>query len=440
MVIKQEGSMKISIQTYEKQILTVIILISVFTRAAAALMMGNSVQQLPGISDQLTYHTLANRLLDGFPFTFDRPWWPATQANEPTAHWSYLYTYFLSFLYLIFDRNVLMARLTQVILVGVFQPLFLYLFAKNFTNSLVALIAAFWISVYTYIVYYSAALMTESLFFCTLIAIFYFASQIKHEPDSIKHYIFLGIFSAATVLLRQVFLLFLPFLFLWMLWINRGKFFKRSFLSLGIAGIIIISAILPFSFYNLERFGKFSLLNTNAGFAFYLSNHPVYSTKFEGILSENTANYLQLLPKDVIELDEISLDQELLRRGIGFVFEDPQRYLLLSLSRIPVLFEFWPTSDSSFLSNITRLSSFSLALPFMLVGVFLVLKQLKMKLFIDSEYFLIILFGFVYSSIHILSWSLIRYRLPIDALFLIFSALTVNTLIKKHKFFNKGLI
>ncbi|MAT44664.1 MAG: hypothetical protein CL609_20205 [Anaerolineaceae bacterium] len=410
------------VSKHSKKILWIIIIISVILRVGVAVYMGSDVIQLPGISDQLTYHTLANRMLDGFPFSFDRPWWPATQANEPTAHWSYLYTYFLSFLYLIFNRDVLAARIFQVILAGILQPLFLYLLAKNFTNKSIALIAAAWVAVYAYVIYYTAALMTESLFLTFLIALFYFASEVKKQPTQWKNYIFLGLFSAMTVLLRQVFLLFLPFLFLWVLWANGRLMFRRTVLGLLISGLLILSGILPFTLYNYQRFQKFSLLNTNAGFAFYLANHPIYGTNFEGILSPETGNYLELLPKDIIDLDEVSLDQALLRRGFQFILDDPGRYVLLSLSRIPVLFEFWPSAESSLISNLTRLSSFALALPFMLVGIFFSLKELNRKTFFQSEVFLLLLFGLVYTGIHILSWSLIRYRLPIDILFLIFAA------------------
>ena len=38
------------------------------------------------------------------------------------------------------------------------------------------------------------------------------------------------------------------------------------------------------------------------------------------------------------------------------------------------------------------------------------------------------LFIFVYSGIHLLSWSLIRYRLPVDAVLVIFAGLAVADL------------
>jgi hypothetical protein len=35
---------------------------------------------------------------------------------------------------------------------------------------------------------------------------------------------------------------------------------------------------------------------------------------------------------------------------------------------------------------------------------------------------LLLLFAGVYTAIHLLSWALVRYRLPVDAVFIIFSS------------------
>ena len=50
------------------------------------------------------------------------------------------------------------------------------------------------------------------------------------------------------------------------------------------------------------------------------------------------STYADLIPVELRDLDEATLDQELLGRGIGIVRGDPGRYGLLSLSRIPAPF------------------------------------------------------------------------------------------------------
>jgi hypothetical protein len=232
-------------------------------------------------------------------------------------------------------------------------------------------------------------------------------------------------------------MLFLPLLFLWIWWSTK----RRSLPVLFFSGAVIIAAILPFTLFNYSRFDRFVLLNTNAGFAFFWGNHPVHGTKFIPILPGD--QYLTLIPEQYIQLDEAALDQALLREGIQFVREDPARYLVLSLSRIPAFFTFWPTSDSGLVSNLSRLTSIGLLLPFMIYGLLLSFRQ-RYKPFqnlISSPAMLLYLFVGFYTLIHILSWALIRYRLPVDAVLIVFASLGLLEIFqllraKLHVFFS----
>ncbi len=123
-----------------------------------------------------------------------------------------------------------------------------------------------------------------------------------------------------------------------------------------------------------------------------------------------------------------------MQRGIGFVLADPGRYLLLSLSRVADYFEFWPSPDSSLINNVGRVGSFGVLLPFMLVGGWLAFKFTGPRLaggwrkFSQSPLALISLFMLVYSLMHIFTWALPRYRLPVDAVALPLAAIAVAEL------------
>ena len=183
--------------------------------------------------------------------------------------------------------------------------------------------------------------------------------------------------------------------------------------------------ILPFTVYNYSRFDRFVLLNTNAGYAFFWGNHPIYGIHFEPILPPEMGTYQDLIPEELHHLDEATLDQELLVRGIQFVLEDIQRYVLLSLSRIPHYFMFWPSPKSSLISNFSRVFSFGIFWPFMLIGLIYApfSRYLNERLRLDAPLTLIYLFILIYATIHVLTWTLIRYRLPIDAVTIIFAAM-----------------
>lgn len=191
---------------------------------------------------------------------------------------------------------------------------------------------------------------------------------------------------------------------------------------------MLLLSILPFTVRNYVVYGDFMLLNSNAGYALYSAQHPMHGISFQ----EHTA---APLPPDLLntDLSEAQLDQELMRRGVGFVLADPGRYVLLSLSRIWDLIEFWPTADSTPLYNVGRVISIGMFFPFMLWGLGMALRQAgPLRTLADWARFsvtplaLVLLFIAVYAMLHILTWAMPRYRLPIDAVNLTFAALALD--------------
>ncbi len=410
-----------------KQVLWVILGVSVLLRLVAAWYLGNEVVILPGTNDQLSYHNLGLRLIAGHGFTFGEAWWPLTRPNEPTAHWSFLYSLYVAAAYQLFGPNPLVARLIQVVVVGVLQPYLAYLIGRRLFGEWVGVAAAGLTAVYFYFIYYGATLMTEPFYITVILASLYVTILLAEEKRGLRWGVLLGLLLGLTVLLRQLYMLFVPFQLLWLLWAGWKGHGRIPWAQTIAAGLVIVVMVLPFTYYNYTRFGRFVLLNTNAGYAFYLGNHPVYGTRFIPILDD----YRPLIPQDVPinELDEAALDQEFLQRGIGFVTADPGRYVLLSLSRIPVYFTFWPTADSGLLSNVARMGSFGLLLPFMAYGLFLALRRQWGWSLLAQPVFLLILFCLIYTAVHLLTWALIRYRLPVDAVLLIFAGLGVVDLV-----------
>ena len=412
--------------------LLMVILISVMLRVAVAFAMGDTVVDLPGIFDQISYHNLALRVAGGHGFSFGELWWPITPANAPTAHWSFLYTLYLTLVYLLFGPHPIVARILQAVIVGILHPYIAYRIGEKLFSKSIGLVAAAVTAAYVYFFYYGAALMTEPDYITAILFSLYFAIQLADSKDrkqDIKLGLALGISIGIALVLRQVFLLFLPFLFLW-IWIAR---FRQSqslpIVSTILSFVLIVLLILPITLYNYSRFDRFVLLNTNSGYAFFWGNNPIYGTKFIPILSTET--YREMIPEEVRHLDEAALDQELLKRGMQFVMADPKRYILLSLSRIPPYFMFWYSSDSSLLSNVSRIASFGIMLPFMLYGLVLGIKKSmaeKGNRFLNlliSPVGLLIIFTVVYSGVHILTWTLIRYRLPVDAVLIPFASLAL---------------
>ena len=279
--------------------------------------------------------------------------------------------------------------------------------------------------------------MTEAFFITAVMAVILISINLKDnitKPGIWKKAVLLGLTISIAVLLRQLFLLFLPFLFVWLfVAVLKINAWRRALGCLAIASSVLLAAILPVSYYNYIRFNRFVLLNTNAGYVLFWANHPIHGTHFRPA-SEMGKTYQKLVPAELRSLDEAALDQELLKFGVNFIVEQPGRFVLLSLSRIPAYFKFWPDSASGKISNLARVGSFGLFLPFILYGIvrpFLNLRRMAGNTFASfavSPIGLLYLFVFVYTMIHILTWTLVRYRLPVDAILVVFAGFALAEL------------
>ncbi len=407
-------------------ILAVVLALAILARVCVALYLGDAANNPPLLLDQVTYHTLATRLLSGHGYSFPTAWYPFTQSNTPTAHWSFLYPLYLAGIYLISGAHPLSARLVGAILGGILLPLAVYRWAKRLfpANPQVALVSAACAAVYLYFVLYSATLMTETYYICALLWSFDRALAMAEHPTA-RNGALLGFSLGLATLLRQSILPWAAVLCLWLLWTGKRSLRLRStFLSLGLALLVLGLCILPFTVRNSLVYGQFLLLNSNAGYAMYSAQHPMHGTTFSEFAAAP-------MPPDLLGLTEPEMDRALMRRGVGFVLADPVRYLKLCLSRIPDYFEFWPSADTTLLHNIGRVGSFGLFLPFMLYGLWLARRRsgpgatLSWASFSTTPLALALLFIVFYPLLHILTWASLRYRLPVDALALPFAALAL---------------
>jgi hypothetical protein len=423
-----------------------IILLATFFRVAAALYLGDRVVDLPGTFDQISYDMLAQRVLNGQGFTVSELWWPATPAGAPTAHWSYLYTLYLVFVYGVSGYHPLIARLIQAALAGILMPWLAYRIGRRHFGPRVGLVSAGLVATYIYFVYYAGALMTETFYIIGILWTLDLASQLgqgRPDPTTAEEtgtgdhprdrqskatgarWLSLGLALGTTVLLRQVFLLFIPFLFAWLLLRSLHLGFRAVIRRLGIlagATAILVLLIAPWTFRNFRAFDQFVLLNTNAGFAFFWGNHPIHGYNFIAILPADGPSYQELIPSELLVLNEAELDRVLLKKGLSFIQEDPGRYLILSLTRIKDYFKFWPSPESGLISNVSRVLSFGLLMPFMLYGLIHSLRHYS------AERLILYLFAVTYTGIHLLTWALIRYRLPVDAVLLVFAGAALVSL------------
>ena len=424
--------------------LVAILILSVLLRVGVALYLGDVVDAPPLLTDQRSYHALGARLVAGHGFSFDRGWYPFTPPDTPTAHWSFLYSLFVAAVYTLFGVHPLAVRLVQAVLGGILLPYMVYRLTRRVFEAqnvrpafaiprpdILALVAALLTAIYAYLVLYAATLMTETFCIVTLLWLLERALAFAQSPRASQGVV-LGVGLGIATLLRQSILPWVVVMFAWLLWVGyRQSNLRRAASSLLISVSILALILSPFTIRNYRVYGSFLLLNSNAGYAMYSAQHPMHGTSFQEFAAAP-------IPDELWGLNEAQMDQELMRRGIGFVLADPGRYLLLSLSRVQAYFEFWPSPDTTLLHNLGRAGSFGIFLPFMLYGIWLALRQARLDhtlaawvQFSVTPLALILLFMLFYSVLHIFTWAMPRYRLPVDVVALPFGALAAVDVIRR---------
>lgn len=426
-------------------LLIAILGLSVGLRVGVAFYLGNQIDAPPLLTDQRSYDALGVRLITGHGFSFDRNWYPFTPPDTPTAHWSFLYSLFIAAVYAVFGPYPLAARIVQAILGGIVLPYMLYRFTRRlyrvsslnplaqkldelgFSAEQLALGTAALGAIYFYFLLYAATLMTETFYITAMLWMLYNALELAEQP-SIKRGFLFGLSLGITTLLRQSILPWAAVLIVWLLVVSwRTQTSKRMLGSLSISIGLLALALAPFTIRNYLAYHEFLLLNSNAGYAMFSAQNPMHGTQFRAFEAAP-------VPPELDGLNEAQLDKELMQRGIGFVLADPVRYLQLSVSRVVTYFEFWPTPETSFINNVGRVGSIGLFLPFMLAGIGLALRQGGPRTaggwlaFLQSPVAMTVLFMIIYSALHIFTWAIPRYRLPVDAVALPYVALALSKL------------
>jgi len=426
-----------------------ILVASVLVRVGVAFYLGDVVDAPPLLTDQRSYHALGTRLLGGHGYSFEVPWYPFTPADTPTAHWSFLYPLFVAAVYAVFGVHPLAARVVQAVIGGLLLPWMVYRLASRLFGTRgqgdrgtrvdgeslrVPVLAAAVAAIYSYFVLYAATLMTETFYIVILLWSLDEGLRLGRRLRQRRHIplilpLRLGLSLGLAALLRQSILPWVPVFFLVLLWQGwRAGRFKETVRPLAAAGLILVACILPWTYRNYRVYGQFLLLNSNTGYAMYSAQHPMHGANFREFdpapLPEGLAG------------NEAQMDRELMRAGVQFVLDDPGRYLALSLSRARPFFEFWPTPDTTMLHNVGRTGSFGLFLPFMLYGLYLSVRRQPSAIASPNgpsgrrtlDLGLLYLFIAFYTLLHVLTWAMVRYRLPVDAVLLPFAALALRDL------------
>ncbi len=392
--------------------LAIVLAVALVARIAVALLLGNEVSGLSGAFDEITYNVLGHRYAAGYGLTFPENWYPWIEANAPQSYFSASQSLLLAGIYIVFGYYPIIARLIFALL-GVIIVWLIYILARRFFGDTVAFVSGLVAAVYNYLVFYSVTLVTETPFILFILISLLIAIKLR-DSDRLVYWFLLGLSLAATVLFRMAIIFFVPFLILWVLYARR-KFQWRALIPFA----MIVLAVMPFTIHNYKLWGRFMVLESQFGHVFWNGNHPDHHGNFHPYK-------VFPIPEEVLaSKNDAIITSELLKMGIQNVLNDPWNFVMLTLTRLREFFTFWPTSDSGFMANLLRVTSFGLMWPFAVGGLYLARKQWR-------DLLPIFLFMLLHTGVYAVSWTMVRYRVPLDAVLIPFAAVALVYLYNRY--------
>lgn len=366
--------------------------------------------------DAVEYHGVALSLLQGKGLVNDVEGL-GVAATPP------LYPFFLAACYFLFGESILTVRIVQA-LIGSLSCLLLYLVGREAFGKPAGLVAAWIGALYPFFVFLSGFLLTETLFIFLLLLLLLLLLKSAKQNGAGKAAA-AGIVGGLAILLRPS-LLFFPFL-LGPLWILVGRPRWRASKAFGAFLIFALLTVAPWTVRNYLRLGAFVPVTTHGGWSLYEANSP----RGTGGPAMEEVGW----PKEVSGMSEVERDRFLTRQALLFIRQHPLNFLKLAFVKLARFWNVVP-NFAEYRSPGYVLVSLVCFTPVLILGLWGIVITLKEKGgIVPSILALPILY---YTLLHMVFIGSIRYRIPIDALLILFASHRVTSWLEAREVATNG--
>ena len=195
----------------------------------------------------------------------------ASADSHPKFYMDPLYGFFLGGLFFLFDDNLIIPRVIQI-LTDSFAALLMYLIARRLWSSSAGLAAGAIYALYPVCWFYSLALL-KTTFTTDFAILFTYLLILFLESRKAGHWLALGLMTGVGVYLRGNLVLLLPVTFLLPVLV-RSDSWKQS-IQLSLFYVLGASIVLgSVGLLNKNMFGEFSILPNTGGTTLYGANNP----------------------------------------------------------------------------------------------------------------------------------------------------------------------
>jgi 4-amino-4-deoxy-L-arabinose transferase-like glycosyltransferase len=205
-------------------------------------------------SDMLGYHQLAITLLESHRFI-------NSSSNNPESLRTPLYPIFIAVIYFLFGHKPWVVMLFQITLDAFASIVLLFAFFQLFSRR-VALIAAAFYALDTFLILYSSTTLYSDSFFvfftCCCILVYEHHHLFDPQKRALLYCGLSSLFLGLATLVKPISQYILVFYLAYFIMVNR-KYLRTAFLYSAVALVVFGLILTPWLFRNYHNFGYFSL-------------------------------------------------------------------------------------------------------------------------------------------------------------------------------------
>ena len=342
--------------------------------------------------DSVRYDRIASELLLGKGF-----------SSASTAP---LYPVFLSWVYLVFGHSFLAVRIIHCV-IGTASIFMMYLIAQDVFPEKVGLIAGLFGTIYTFFIFFTGLILTETLFVFLFLCLIVFLRKMTIYGKW-TYAVYTGILAGLSILIKPVMAYFLGFSFIIILAMyndRRKSLFKNGLLILLMAAFVTA----PWAWDNYKRCGKFIFLTTGGGLTLYESNNP----RADGGPGVEKIIWTEEMGR----MDEMELDRHFKQQAVLFIKNNPRRFLELAIIKLRRFWSLTPNAGD-YQSRKYKLISIMSFGPVVLLAVWQIVATRRRWRELVFLYLPVAFF----SLLHTVILGSIRYRIAIMPYVIIFAA------------------
>jgi len=419
------------------KIILFLLLFFLFIRIGTAIFAGQ--KELEKDADTISYNDFATAVLQNKDWITD----PDFEGN----HRPPLYPMFIAAIYSIFGiGNFLAVYIFQAIL-STLTCFYIYKLSKKIFNEKVALLSFIWSGFYIFHLHYLRLLYREILVYFLIIIFFYYLYLwLADENRKSRNFWLSIVFYSLLIHTDPRYLFYLPFfVFLFVIYQSFNRGLKNIFIFL----LMTILFMSPWTVRNYLAYKGFILINTrtldlrpknkrNSTFDYQIKKNVLGFGVYTDTKNKEypTEEERKLIKQGLNPTGRRADELEAIKNDVypASTFFKRKLFALIELWR-PARFSYayFPFPDTRFQKkwslehNISGILCYGILLPFMLLGIFYLIRQ-KNKIAIFLIFPILI-----QTLLHVLLWANERYRIPIDAFIIILASYGLFWICNKFK-------